>query len=100
MDVGRQWIKSKWDLQHSPHQWARANGPMGATQMHLMEMGWELQLAQGRIRLRDNRGDIWQPNPQYGMGLLRNMLEEARETLLWLKAACTDMERGWKGGLI
>eukprot|EP00973_Karenia_brevis_P074726 10385611-Karenia_brevis.AAC.1 len=23
MDASRQWIQSKWDLQHSPHPWAR-----------------------------------------------------------------------------
>eukprot|EP00973_Karenia_brevis_P052340 7273847-Karenia_brevis.AAC.1 len=81
MDVSRQWIKSKWDLQHSPHPWARVKGPMGATQMHLMEMNWDLQFDQGRIRLKDHNGDIWQPNAQYGVGLLRIMLEGARETL-------------------
>eukprot|EP00973_Karenia_brevis_P090359 12402204-Karenia_brevis.AAC.1 len=58
MDVSRQWIQSKWDLQHSPHPWARVKRPMGATQMHLMEMGWEMQSSQGQIRLKDDRGDI------------------------------------------
>eukprot|EP00973_Karenia_brevis_P026296 3626739-Karenia_brevis.AAC.1 len=64
---------------------------MGATQMHLMEMSWEMQWHQGYIRLKDQEGDIWQPNPQYGVGLLRVMLESARETLLWQRAAqhCT-----------
>eukprot|EP00973_Karenia_brevis_P034961 4822477-Karenia_brevis.AAC.1 len=41
----------------------------------------------GQIRLKDHMGDAWQPNPQYGMGLLRQMLEEARVQLLWTKAA-------------
>eukprot|EP00973_Karenia_brevis_P004026 554909-Karenia_brevis.AAC.1 len=40
-----------------------------------MEIGWEMQWCQGQLRLKDH---IWQPNPQYGMGLLRQMLEEAR----------------------
>eukprot|EP00973_Karenia_brevis_P030648 4225891-Karenia_brevis.AAC.2 len=60
---------------------------MGATQMHLMDMGWEMQWWQGQIRLKDHMGDVWQPNPQYGMGVLRHMLEEARVQLLWTKAA-------------
>eukprot|EP00973_Karenia_brevis_P046820 6496507-Karenia_brevis.AAC.1 len=72
MDVSRQWIQSKWDLQHSPNPWARVKGPMRATQMHLMEMEWEVQFSQGQIRLKDDKGDVWQPNPQYGMGLLRS----------------------------
>eukprot|EP00973_Karenia_brevis_P001147 156536-Karenia_brevis.AAC.1 len=55
MAVSRQWIQSKWDLQHSPHTWARVKGPMGATQMHFMEMGWEIQFAQGEIRLMDDK---------------------------------------------
>eukprot|EP00973_Karenia_brevis_P084529 11731971-Karenia_brevis.AAC.1 len=55
-----------------PHPWARVKGFMGATQMHLMEMGWEIQFAQGKVRLRDDKGDIWQPNPQHRMGLLRS----------------------------
>eukprot|EP00973_Karenia_brevis_P004472 612712-Karenia_brevis.AAC.1 len=67
MDVSRQWIESKWDLQHSPIPWARVKGPMGATQMHLLEMGWEIQFAQGQVRLKDDKGHIWQPNPHYGM---------------------------------
>eukprot|EP00973_Karenia_brevis_P063614 8843328-Karenia_brevis.AAC.1 len=40
-------------------------------------MGWGIQFSQGQIRLKDNNGDMWQPNPQYGVGLLRSMLEEA-----------------------
>eukprot|EP00973_Karenia_brevis_P082389 11420805-Karenia_brevis.AAC.1 len=64
-----------------------------------MEMGWELHFAQGQIRLRDDKGDIWQPNPQYGMGLLRNMLQEARETLLWQKAALHRHGEGMEGGI-
>eukprot|EP00973_Karenia_brevis_P059236 8247510-Karenia_brevis.AAC.1 len=27
-EVGREWIKSIWDLQHSPLPWARVKGPM------------------------------------------------------------------------
>eukprot|EP00973_Karenia_brevis_P065040 9031527-Karenia_brevis.AAC.1 len=60
---------------------------MGATQMHLMDMNWEWQWYQGHIKLKDQEGDLWQPNPQYGVGLLRVMLEGARETLLWQRAA-------------
>eukprot|EP00973_Karenia_brevis_P068871 9574951-Karenia_brevis.AAC.1 len=95
MDVSRQWIKSKSDLQHSPHPWARVKGPMGAAQMRLMDMNWDLQFDQGRIMLKDHMGDIWQPNPQYGVGLFRIMLEGARETHLWQKAA---LHRHGEGG--
>eukprot|EP00973_Karenia_brevis_P011288 1527842-Karenia_brevis.AAC.1 len=70
-----------WDLKHSPHTWARVKGPMGATQMHLMGMGREMQWYQGQLRLKDQVEDTWQPNPQYGVGLLRSMLEGAREKL-------------------
>eukprot|EP00973_Karenia_brevis_P002672 364553-Karenia_brevis.AAC.1 len=59
--------KSLWDLQHAPHPWARVKGPMGAAHMHRMEIGWEMQWYQGLLRLKDHKGDICQPNPQYGM---------------------------------
>eukprot|EP00973_Karenia_brevis_P008148 1103218-Karenia_brevis.AAC.1 len=72
---------------------------MGATQMHLMEMGWEVQWSQGQIRLKDHQGDVWQPNPEYGVGLLRLMLEEARIQLLWRKAAEYRHGRGMEDGL-
>eukprot|EP00973_Karenia_brevis_P056209 7817536-Karenia_brevis.AAC.1 len=62
-DVGREWIKSLWDLRHAPHPWTGVKGPMGATQMHLMEIRWDMQRWQGQIRLQDHRGDVWQPNP-------------------------------------
>eukprot|EP00973_Karenia_brevis_P013021 1767842-Karenia_brevis.AAC.1 len=64
-----------------------------------MEMGWESQVAQGQVRLMDAKGDIWQPNPQYGMGLLRSMLEEARKTLLWQKAVSHRHGGGMEGGV-
>eukprot|EP00973_Karenia_brevis_P082231 11400069-Karenia_brevis.AAC.1 len=60
---------------------------MGATQMHLMERGWEMQWYQGQVRFRDQAGDVGNLTPKYGMGLLRSMLEGAREKLLWEKAA-------------
>eukprot|EP00973_Karenia_brevis_P032088 4426229-Karenia_brevis.AAC.1 len=50
-------------LNMPPHPWARAKGPMGATHMHLMEMGWEMQWSLGQLRLKDHQGDVWQPNP-------------------------------------
>eukprot|EP00973_Karenia_brevis_P013811 1874116-Karenia_brevis.AAC.1 len=61
--------------------------PYGGAQMHLMEMGWEMQWCQGLLRLKNQKGDIWQPNPQYGMGLSRQMLEEARENLVMGKGS-------------
>eukprot|EP00973_Karenia_brevis_P084151 11676668-Karenia_brevis.AAC.1 len=60
-------------------------------------MDWEMQWHQGQIRLKDHVGDIWQPNPQYGVGLLRIMLEEARETLLWQRAALHRHGTGMEG---
>eukprot|EP00973_Karenia_brevis_P058049 8081607-Karenia_brevis.AAC.1 len=73
---------------------------MGATQKHLMDMNWEMQWHQGQIRLKDQAGNIWQTNPQYGVGLLlRAMMEGARETLLWQKAAQHRHGIGMEGGL-
>eukprot|EP00973_Karenia_brevis_P017532 2404712-Karenia_brevis.AAC.1 len=37
--VGKEWITSQWDLNHSPNPWARVKGSMGTTQMHLKERG-------------------------------------------------------------
>eukprot|EP00973_Karenia_brevis_P070260 9766145-Karenia_brevis.AAC.1 len=56
-DVGRQWIKSLWDLTHAPNPWARVKGPMGATQMPLMEMGRGMQWSTGQLRLKDHQED-------------------------------------------
>eukprot|EP00973_Karenia_brevis_P066623 9261887-Karenia_brevis.AAC.1 len=53
-------------------------------------MGWEVQWHQGKIRLKDHNGDVWQPNPQYGMGLLSQILEEARMQKLWQQASHTQ----------
>eukprot|EP00973_Karenia_brevis_P046002 6372081-Karenia_brevis.AAC.1 len=72
-----------WYLTHPPHPWARVKGPMGAIHMHLMDMGWQARWHQGKLRLKDHHGDVWQPKPQYGMGLLKQMLEEARMQKLW-----------------
>eukprot|EP00973_Karenia_brevis_P005509 750053-Karenia_brevis.AAC.1 len=72
---------------------------MGAAQMHLMEMGWEMQWCQGQLRLKDHQGDVWEPNPQYEVGLLRVMLEEAGGQLLWRKAAGHRHGRGMEDGL-
>eukprot|EP00973_Karenia_brevis_P090770 12404190-Karenia_brevis.AAC.1 len=50
-----------------------------------MEMGWKVQWHQGKIWLKGYNRDVWQPI--YGMGLLRQMLEEARMQKLWIQAA-------------
>eukprot|EP00973_Karenia_brevis_P007219 979591-Karenia_brevis.AAC.1 len=60
---------------------------MGATQMHLKEIKWQTQWQNGVLLLKDTNGDIWQPNPAYGMGFLRQMREEARIQILWGQAA-------------
>eukprot|EP00973_Karenia_brevis_P052706 7325241-Karenia_brevis.AAC.1 len=64
---------------------------MGATQMHLMEMGWEMQWYPGQIRLRDHLGGAWQPHPQYGMGLLRSMMEGPGRNSYGKRLPNTDM---------
>eukprot|EP00973_Karenia_brevis_P072275 10041052-Karenia_brevis.AAC.1 len=64
-----------------------------------MEMGWEVQWYQGKIRLKDHNGDVWQPNLQYGMGLLRPMLEEARMQKLWIQASQHRHGGGMEQGL-
>eukprot|EP00973_Karenia_brevis_P069368 9645748-Karenia_brevis.AAC.1 len=48
-DIGRIWIKSRWDLDHAPNPWARVKGPMGAAQLHLGEMQWKVQWLHGTL---------------------------------------------------
>eukprot|EP00973_Karenia_brevis_P000479 68766-Karenia_brevis.AAC.1 len=60
---------------------------MGATQMHLKEMGWQAQWSKGSLLLKDREGDVWKPNPEYGMGMLIHMLEEERIQLLLAEAS-------------
>eukprot|EP00973_Karenia_brevis_P019529 2678925-Karenia_brevis.AAC.1 len=50
-------------------------------------MGWQTQWSDGTLMLEDQDGDVWRPNPDYGMGLLRSMLEESRIRVLWAKAS-------------
>eukprot|EP00973_Karenia_brevis_P067113 9333767-Karenia_brevis.AAC.1 len=64
-----------------------------------MDMGWQARLHQGKLRLRDHHGDVWQPSPQYGMGVLRQMLEEARMHKLWEQAALQRHGRVVEQGL-
>eukprot|EP00973_Karenia_brevis_P030852 4255023-Karenia_brevis.AAC.1 len=82
---GSGWIESRWDLDQAPIPWSRVKGPMGAAQMHLKEMSWQARWCRGTSQLRDN-GDVRQPNPEYGMGMPRQMLEEARISVLWAEA--------------
>eukprot|EP00973_Karenia_brevis_P081582 11309481-Karenia_brevis.AAC.1 len=58
-----------------------------------------MQWYRGQLRLKDHMGDVWQPNPQYGMGLLRLMLEEARVQLLWKNVAEHRHGGGMANGL-
>eukprot|EP00973_Karenia_brevis_P028672 3954831-Karenia_brevis.AAC.1 len=62
-------------------------------------MGWQARWHQGKLRLKDHHGDVWQPNPQYGMGLLRQVLEEARMQKLWGIAAQRRHGGGMEQGL-
>eukprot|EP00973_Karenia_brevis_P065323 9073937-Karenia_brevis.AAC.1 len=55
--------------------------------MHLWEMGWQAQWSTGSLLLKDHEGDVWKPNPEYGMGLLRSMLEDRRIQLPWAQAS-------------
>eukprot|EP00973_Karenia_brevis_P054912 7635151-Karenia_brevis.AAC.1 len=50
-------------------------------------MGWQTQRCRGTLMVKDQDGDIWKPNPEYGMGVIRSMLEEARINLLLAEAA-------------
>eukprot|EP00973_Karenia_brevis_P003868 533403-Karenia_brevis.AAC.1 len=50
-------------------------------------MGWMAQFNAGAFLPKDTAGDIWKPDPPHGMGILRQMLEEARIQILWAKAA-------------
>eukprot|EP00973_Karenia_brevis_P045072 6243196-Karenia_brevis.AAC.1 len=61
-------VKSQWDLDLAPNPWSRVKGPMGATHMHLTDMGWKAQINAGAFLLEDTARDIWKPNPSYGMG--------------------------------
>eukprot|EP00973_Karenia_brevis_P095659 12428391-Karenia_brevis.AAC.1 len=59
---------------------------MGVTQMHLKDMQWQARWCNGTLRLRDHEGPVWRPNPEYGMGRLRTMIEEARINFVWAEA--------------
>eukprot|EP00973_Karenia_brevis_P027359 3772437-Karenia_brevis.AAC.1 len=48
-DVGREWFASHWDLDHASHPWSRIKGPIGATHMHLREVGWQAHGSTGSI---------------------------------------------------
>eukprot|EP00973_Karenia_brevis_P081921 11358200-Karenia_brevis.AAC.1 len=67
-DVGREWIGAQWDLDHVPNPWGKVKGPMGAEQMHLKDMQWQIRWCSGTLQLRDHESQVWQPNPEYGMG--------------------------------
>eukprot|EP00973_Karenia_brevis_P081389 11281030-Karenia_brevis.AAC.1 len=64
----------------------------------MMMMHWQARWCIGTLQLRDHEGDVWQANPEYGMGMLRSMLEEARTNLLLAEASRhrhgTGMEHG------
>eukprot|EP00973_Karenia_brevis_P041319 5718737-Karenia_brevis.AAC.1 len=72
---------------------------MGATQMHLKEMGWKVQWPTGVLRFKVHNGDVWQPNPAYGFGLMRQMLEEARLQILWTEETQHRHGAGMEQGL-
>eukprot|EP00973_Karenia_brevis_P028275 3896144-Karenia_brevis.AAC.1 len=72
---------------------------MGAAQSHLGEMQWRVQWLNGTLGLRDHGGDVWQPSPEYGTGLMRHMLEEARIQHLRSIAAQNRHGAGMEQGL-
>eukprot|EP00973_Karenia_brevis_P021454 2949008-Karenia_brevis.AAC.1 len=69
-DVGREWIGSQWDLDHIPNAWVRVTGPMGAAQIHFKEIQWQVRWCRGTLQPRDHENQMWQPNPEYGVGML------------------------------
>eukprot|EP00973_Karenia_brevis_P065529 9106352-Karenia_brevis.AAC.1 len=72
---------------------------MGAARMHLKEWHWQARRCRGTLRLRDHEVDVWRPNPVYGMGMLRSMLEESRTSLLWAEAPKHRHGTGMEYGL-
>eukprot|EP00973_Karenia_brevis_P089111 12357934-Karenia_brevis.AAC.1 len=72
---------------------------MGPTQMHLREWGWKAHWSESTLLLKENVGDLWKPNPAYGMGFSRQMLEEARIQILWTQAAMHRHGAGMEQGL-
>eukprot|EP00973_Karenia_brevis_P019142 2623746-Karenia_brevis.AAC.1 len=67
-DVGREWIGSQSDLDHAPNPWGRVKGLGGLARMHLKEMQWQVRLCRGTLEVRDLESQMWQPNPEDGMG--------------------------------
>eukprot|EP00973_Karenia_brevis_P017768 2441320-Karenia_brevis.AAC.1 len=74
--VGKSCVKSRWGLGHSPHPWARVKGPTEAMQMNWREIGWQARWHNSTFQ--HSEGQIWQPNPKYGMGILRPYVEDVR----------------------
>eukprot|EP00973_Karenia_brevis_P007645 1038524-Karenia_brevis.AAC.1 len=60
---------------------------MGATQIHLKEMGWKAPWSKGSLLLKDNEGAVWKSYPEYGIGMIRHMLEEDRIKRFWAQAS-------------
>eukprot|EP00973_Karenia_brevis_P027286 3761919-Karenia_brevis.AAC.1 len=49
--------------------------------------GRKAQWSESTLLLKANVGDVWKLDPAYGMGFVRQMLEEARIQILWTQAA-------------
>eukprot|EP00973_Karenia_brevis_P077298 10737233-Karenia_brevis.AAC.1 len=62
-------------------------------------MGWQTQWSKGTLLFKDQEGDVWKPNVNYGMGLLRSMLEESRIKILWAQASMHKHGTGMEHGL-
>eukprot|EP00973_Karenia_brevis_P025708 3546333-Karenia_brevis.AAC.1 len=62
-------------------------------------MGWQTQWSNGSLMLKDQDGDAWKPNPDYGMGMVRSMFEQARINLLWAQASKHRHGSGMEHGL-
>ena len=58
------------DLREGQLPWSRARGPMGATILHLTELGWDVQ---DPLKLTDPQGSIW----EYALGKSIRPMQEA-----------------------
>eukprot|EP00973_Karenia_brevis_P061615 8568212-Karenia_brevis.AAC.1 len=62
-------------------------------------MNWQARWCKGTLKLREHEGRLWQPNPEYGMGMMRTMMEDAKTSLVWADAAKHRHGAGMETGL-
>eukprot|EP00973_Karenia_brevis_P036498 5033069-Karenia_brevis.AAC.1 len=62
-------------------------------------MQWQERWCSGIPRFRDQEGQMWRPNPAYGMGVLRSMIGEVKIGQMWLTASQHRHSEGMEHGL-